>query len=259
MQNKELITLVQLPIIKQALEEISQNIDFEIKKAKELIPSDEEKTKTHLKKVRSNLKKDFEWIEGQRKAVKTEIMKPYLEFEEIYKEKIADKYKEADSYFKEKIDALEAEAKAEKEAGIKDYFEDLITAKDIKGIEYRDLNIKVNLSCSQKSYYKLVEEKISQIESDFKAINALNLDENEKLDILVEYKKSLDLGEAMLKLEDRKKDIEKLTGKEMPKEALEAPEDDEVYTVYFKVISTKAKLKKLKQFLGENEMKYENN
>lgn len=252
--SKELITLKQLPIIEQALEEISKSIDLEIKKAKELVPTDDVKTTTHLKKIRANLKKDFEAIESQRKAVKSEIMKPYLEFEEIYKTKISEKYKEADIYFKNKIDEIESEAKAEKESKIKEYFEDLILAKRVKGIEYEDLGLNVNLSGSLKSYYKAVEEKANQIDNDFKAINALNLSENEKMDILVEYKKTFDLSGSMLKLEDKKKEIEKLTGEKETKEVLEAPEDDEIFEMTFTVRGNKKRLKELKEYLIQNKL-----
>ena len=254
-EMKELITVKQLPIIEQTLDMISTKIDFEIKEAKNLVPTDPNKVTTHLKKIRANLKKDFEFIENQRKAVKSEIMKPYLEFEEIYKSKITDKYKEADIYFKGKIDELENEAKAEKESKIKDYFNDLALSQGINFISYEDLHIDVKLSGSLKSYYNQVKEKIETINNDFEAINTLNLSENEKLELLVEYKKTFDLSATMLKLEQKKQEIEKLKGEPEPeKEILEAPEDDEVFEMTFTVRGTKKKLKALKQYLIENNL-----
>lgn len=253
---EKLITLKQLPIIEQALEEISKTIDFEINEAKNLVPIDPAKTTTHLKKVRAGLKKDFEVIEEQRKAVKSEIMKPYLEFENLYKEKIADKYKQADKYFKGKIDELENEVKAEKEEKIKAYFDDLVLSKGISDVLFfEDLEIVVNLSGSLKSYYEQVKEKVESISSDFEAINALNLGENEKFELLIEYKKTFDLSATILKLEQKKQEIEKLKGEpKIKKEVLEAPEDDEVYTMSFTVKGSKKKLKALKQYLIENNL-----
>lgn len=250
----KIITLKQLPIIEQALEEISKAIDFEINEAKNLVPIDPAKTTTHLKKVRARLKKDFEAIEEQRKAVKSEIMKPYLEFENLYKEKIADKYKQADKYFKGKIDELENEVKTEKEEKIKAYFNDLVLSKGIRIIDFKDLQIKVNLSGSLKSYYDQVEEKVNKIDSDLKAISNIETDENTKLDILYEYRKTLDLSGAMLKIEDKKQELEKISEPKDKKEVLEAPEDDEVFTMTFTVKGSKKKLKALKQYLIENKL-----
>lgn len=253
--SNAVITVKQLPIIEQTLDAISKKIEFDIKESKNLVSTDPNKTTSHLKKLRAALKKDFQWIEEQRKAVKTQIMRPYLEFEDLYKVKISEKYKEADVYFKGKINEIESEAKSEKETKIKDYFNDLIASKDISGIDYEDLNIAVKLSGSLKSYYEQVKEKVESIDSDFKAINTLNLEENDKLELILEYKKTLDLSATMLKLEQKKQEIEKLKGvKEKPTEVLEAPEDDEILEMSFTVRGSKKKLKALKEYLIENKL-----
>lgn len=250
----EVITLKQLPIIEQTLDAISQQIDYDIEQSKKMVSSNPDKTTSHLKKIRAKLKKDFNLIEEQRKAVKSEIMRPYLEFENLYKEKISDKYKEADKYFKDQIDELENEVKTEKEEKIKAYFNDLVLSKGIRIIDFKDLQIKVNLSGSLKSYYEQVEKKVNKIDSDLKAISNIETDENTKLDILYEYRKTLDLSGAMLKIEDKKQELEKISEPKDKKEVLEAPEDDEVFTMTFTVKGSKKKLKALKQYLIENKL-----
>lgn len=250
----EVITLKQLPIIEQTLDAISQQIDYDIEQSKKMVSSNPDKTTSHLKKIRAKLKKDFNLIEEQRKAVKSEIMRPYLEFENLYKEKISDKYKEADKYFKDQIDELENEVKTEKEEKIKAYFNDLVLSKGIRIIDFKDLQIKVNLSGSLKSYYEQVEEKVNKIDSDLKAISNIETDENTKLDILYEYRKTLDLSGAMLKIEDKKQELEKISEPKDKKEVLEAPEDDEVFELTFTVRGTKKKLKALKKYLIENKL-----
>lgn len=250
----KIITLKQLPIIEQTLDAISQQIDYDIEQSKKMVSSNPDKTTSHLKKIRAKLKKDFNLIEEQRKAVKSEIMRPYLEFENLYKEKIADKYKQADKYFKGKIDELENEVKTEKEEKIKAYFNDLVLSKGIRIIDFKDLQIKVNLSGSLKSYYEQVEKKVNKIDSDLKAISNIETDENTKLDILYEYRKTLDLSGAMLKIEDKKQELEKISEPKDKKEVLEAPEDDEVFTMTFTVKGSKKKLKALKQYLIENKL-----
>ena len=63
----------------------------------------------------------------------------------------------------------------------------LCERKGIRIIDFKDLQIKVNLSGSLKSYYEQVEEKVNKIDSDLKAISNIETDENTKLDILYEY------------------------------------------------------------------------
>lgn len=250
----EVITLKQLPIIEQTLDAISQQIDYDIEQSKKMVSSNPDKTTSHLKKIRAKLKKDFSLIEEQRKYVKSEIMKPYLDFENLYKEKISEKYKEADIYFKSQIDDIESEIKDEKRKKVEDYFKDLAISKGIAGVSFSDLGVDIKLSGSLKSYYDTVKEKVESIDNDFKAVNSLNLDEDEKFELLLEYKKNLDLSAAMIKLEQKKQEIEELKGESETKkeEVLEAPEDDEVYTMSFTVKGSKKKLKALKEYLIEN-------
>ena len=50
-------------------------------------------------------------FEERRKEVKEKVLAPYLQFEEVYKVCISDKYKSADKDLKEKIGSIEAEQK----------------------------------------------------------------------------------------------------------------------------------------------------
>ena len=75
-----------------------------------------------VKEVRANLNKDFKELEQQRKDVKTAVLAPYEQFENIYKECVTDKFKSADKDLKDKIDAVESDLKAQKQQEIKEYF-----------------------------------------------------------------------------------------------------------------------------------------
>lgn len=254
-EETRVITLKQLPIIEQTLDIISKKIDYDIEQSKQMVASDPSKTTVHLKKLRAALKKDFNLIEEQRKAVKSEIMKPYLDFENLYKEKISDKYKEADIYFKSQIDEIESEIKDEKRKKVEDYFKDLAISKGITGVSFSDLGVDIKLSGSLKSYYDTVKEKVESIDNDFKAVNSLNLDEDEKFELLLEYKKNLDLSATMIKLEQKKKELMILKGEaDKPKEVLEAPEDDDILEMTFTVRGNRKKLKALKQYLIDNNL-----
>src|SRR5699024_6602037 len=111
------------------LKELSTEIDKKVKNAKSLVCT-EENVKA-IKQVRADLNKEFKEVETQRKAVKEQILAPYMQFEEVYKTYISEKYKSADTDLKQKIDSTENELKKQKEQEIKDYFEEYKTANDI--------------------------------------------------------------------------------------------------------------------------------
>ena len=147
--SNELIVVKQLPIIQERLKELSTEIDNKVKNAKSLVCTEE--TVKEVKQVRADLNKEFKDLEAQRKLVKEEVLAPYMQFEEIYKHYVSDKYKNADIELKNKVDSIENELKAKKEQEIKDYFEEYKTANNIDFITYGQARINVTLSASMKS------------------------------------------------------------------------------------------------------------
>ena len=115
--SKNLIIIKQLPQIEEHLKELSTEIDKKVESAKSLVCT-EENVKT-IKQVRADLNKEFKEVEAQRKAVKEQILAPYMQFEEVYKTYISEKYKSADIDLKQKIDSTENELKKQKEQEIK--------------------------------------------------------------------------------------------------------------------------------------------
>ena len=62
--------------------------------------ADLEGYKKHVKELAGS--KEFKDVEQQRKAVKEQVLAPYMQFEEVYKQYISDKYKSADIDLKNK-------------------------------------------------------------------------------------------------------------------------------------------------------------
>ena len=116
--NKDLIIVKQLPQIEEHLKELSTEIDKKVENAKSLVCT-EENVKT-IKQVRADLNKEFKEVEKQRKVVKEQVLAPYMQFEEVYKTYVSNKYKSADMGLKQKVDSIESELKAKKEQEIKD-------------------------------------------------------------------------------------------------------------------------------------------
>lgn len=280
---ENLIVIKQLPQIEEHLKDLSSEIDIKVKNAKKLV-CNEESVKT-VKQVRADLTKDFKVLEAQRKTVKEQILAPYMQFEEVYKTYVSDKYKEADIDLKQKIDSTENELKKQKEQEIKAYFEEYKIANNIDFINYEQANINVTLTASKKSLKEQAKKFIDEIVDDLKLIETQECKE----EILVEYKQNLNVSKSIQEvanrhklLEEEKKKQEELKNKQLEeaqrqadmsiktqevatKNALdnfviEAPkieEQEEILTLKFKVRGTRSKLRELKRFLEDGGYDYE--
>lgn len=181
---QELITIKQLPQIEEHLKELSIEIDKKVKNAKSLVCT-EENVKA-IKQIRADLNKEFKEVEQQRKTVKEKILEPYMQFEGVYKTYISDKYKEADSELKNKVDTTEDELRARKEQEIRDYFEEYKQSLLIDFIKFEDAKIRVGLSDSKTSLKKQAKDFIDRVNTDLATIML----QEHKEEILVEYKQN---------------------------------------------------------------------
>ena len=277
--NKELIIVKQLPQIEEHLKDLSTEIDRKVENAKSLVCT-EESIKT-IKQIRADLNKEFKELEAQRKNVKEQILAPYMQFEEVYKTYISEKYKSADMDLKQKIDSTENELKAQKGQEIRDYFEEYKTANNIDFVNFEQANINVTLTASKKSLKEQVKKFIDEIVDDLKLIETQECKE----EILVEYKQTLNISRAIqdvanrhkLLEEEKKRQEEKLKeleevsklananiSNEIPSTAQEIlakptveEKQEEILTLKFTVKGTRSKLKELKKFLEEGGYDYE--
>lgn len=258
--NKELISVKQIPIIEEQLKSVSAEIDKKVENATNLI-CNEETVKT-IKEVRAELNKELKEFEIKRKEVKEQVLKPYNDFENIYKEYISDKFRNADLILKGRIEVVENQLKSKKEKEVVDYFEEYKLANDIDFITYEQAKINVTLSASMKSLKEQAKEFIDKVLDDLKLIET----QEHKTEILVEYKQTLNVSNSITivnnrftAIEEEKKKQEKVEKteivKEPKKEVLTKPE--EILTLNFTVKATLTKLKELKQFLESGGYDYE--
>lgn len=275
----DLIIVKQLPQIEEHLKELSLEVDKKVENAKSLVCT-EENVKT-IKQVRADLNKEFKDVEQQRKAVKEQVLAPYMKFEEVYKQYISDKYKNADNDLKQKVDSVESELKAKKEQEIKDYFEEYRTANNIDFAEFGQAKINVTLTASMKSLKEQAKQFIDKIIDDLNLIET----QEHKAEILVEYKQTLNVSQAITTVTNRFKAIEEEKKKEEQKvvhiemnenheiskrtyedlenvmnKPLEQPKEEkqeDILTLKFTVKGTRTKLKSLKEFLEREGYDYE--
>lgn len=288
---QELITIKQLPQIEEHLKELSIEIDKKVKNAKSLVCT-EENVKA-IKQIRADLNKEFKEVEQQRKTVKEKILEPYMQFEGVYKAYISDKYKEADSELKNKVDTTEDELRARKEQEIRDYFEEYKQSLLIDFIKFEDAKIKVGLSDSKTSLKKQAKDFIDRVNTDLATIML----QEHKEEILVEYKQngyvlSTAISTVINRIkavEETKRKQEELKQKQLEEaqriadenikiqteatkqaldnfrvteqEVLQAPtveeKQEEILTLRFTVRGTRTKLRALKEFLVNGGYEYE--
>lgn len=204
MEEKNLIVVKQLPIIEEQLRLLGGEIDKKVEKAKNLVATDD--GVKELRKYRAENKKDFQSLELQRKSVKEQIEKPYKDFEKIYKEYVSDKFLEADKILKEKIDEFESELKIQKEEKIRAFFEEYKEFKNIDFVLFENLNLNINLSTTEKSLKEQVKTFLDKVSDDLKLIET----QDHKEEVLIEYKKSLDVSYAVTTVVNRHKELEEL-------------------------------------------------
>lgn len=276
--DKGIIEVKQLPIIVEQLQEVKAEVTAKVEQALSLVCTED--TVKDVKKVRSDLNKELKDYEERRKAVKTAIMKPYNDFEEIYKDCISDTYKKADTELKGKIDSVENELKEQKKAEVKGYFDEYLTATGIDFVTFENANINVTLSASMKSLKEQAKAFVDKIVDDLNLIDT----QEHKDEILYEYKQSLNVSNAITTVANRYKAIEEAKAREEERKAREqaeaeaaakvesvveavapptvepiAPpvEEEKTYTLKYTVRGTMPQLKALKEFLNNGGYDYE--
>lgn len=280
METNKLIVVEQLPIITERLRSLGDEIDKDISDALSLACTEE--SVKEVKKIRASLTKAHKTIEEKRKEVKNAVMSPYNEFEEVYKTYVSDKYKAADTALKERISLVEDDLKKEKENEVQAYFAEYISSKNIDFIDYERACINVTLSSSLKALKNQVKDFIDKVAQDLEIIEIQEFRD----EILIEYKKDLDVSNSIKCVTDRHKAIVELRERQVElkekkniedaavekveeviatEEPLMPPneevkivsESEEVYEVNFNVRGTKAQMKALKQFLIDGGYEYE--
>ena len=172
---------------------------------------------------------------------------------------------------KEQIAIYEDKQKAEKEEEVKSYFNELCEAENVDFVNYEQANINVTLSASMKSLKEQAKKFVDKVVDDINLINSTQFVD----EIMIEYKKDLNVSRAITEVNNRHVELEKvkkqkeeqeeqkLNDKEMINriDSLSAPKvektSEEVFEMTFKVRGTKEQLKAVKEFLVNGGYDYE--
>lgn len=209
-ETAALIEVRQLPIIAERLYQVKEQVEMAVAEAASMICTDE--TVQAVKNKRAELRKQFDELETQRKAVKAAVMGPYDEFEKVYKECISVPFKSADASMKATIDSFENELKERCKADLQEYFTELCA---VHGVDFLTLDqamsigkIRINLSDAKaktpRQLQDAISEVVARIADGMDQINRMN----DSAEIMAEYKLRFDVGAAVATVQGRKRRIE---------------------------------------------------
>lgn len=199
--NPDLIVINQLPIISEQLDKVKDEIKRRTAFADTVTVSEE--NRQEIKKIRAAMNVEKSRLDEVYKKALEAVIAPIQVVQDKYKDCVG-LYTKANSQLKAKIDVIEDGLKLEKENSVKEYFEELVTAKKIDFISFERLGLKITLSVSEKKLKEQVNNIVERVATDLKAIE---IQEN-KEEILVEYKKSLNVSEAVSIVDARHKAIQ---------------------------------------------------
>ena len=264
----EIVIVEQLPIIKEKLQIISDEIDKEVEYAL-LLPCNEETIK-EVKNARARLNKIKTSLEDRRKQVKNAVMNPYNEFETVYNELVKDKLSKADKVLKESVDAIEELKKNEKTEELKEFVEEHCKANNVH-VDFERIGLNITLSASMKSLKEQAKTFIENVANDLKLIDM----EEYKDEILLEYQNDFNFVNAKTKVIERHKQLEEIKKQQEEKQNIEQQEQqiienveeaieitapveiEQKETYEFKVKATKTQIKQLIEFMKSIDIEYE--
>ena len=195
---KEII-LKQNAVIQHDLLNVGKMVDERLKELniENLVATDD--TIKAMKSLRADLNAEFKDFEEQRKTIKNLVAKPYMTLEEVYKEQVSEKYNGAISTLKSKIDEHEIKIKLEKKEVVESYFDECVDFSGFDFVKFENVGININLSTSIKKYREEVDAFFAKINDDLNLIET----QEEKAEILVDYKKDLNVARAINDVKER--------------------------------------------------------
>ena len=203
--SNELIVVRQLPVIEDQLRTVHDTIQARVSAVLEMECTEE--TYKEVKKARSELNAQFRALEDRRKEVKAQIEAPYKQFELVYNTCAGDLFAQADKQLAAKIASVESGLKQKKADAVRVYFEEYRDSLGIPAdlVSYDRAGIAVTLSASAKSLKTQAKDFLDRISGDLALIDT----QEHKDEILVEYRKSLNVSQAVTAVTNRHAAIER--------------------------------------------------
>lgn len=202
--SEELIVVKQLPVIEDKLDEALISVQDRLHAMSGLVATEE--NYKEVKKVRSDLNKEFDHLEFLRKQVKKALEEPYKKFESGAYKRIADEYKRAIAQVDSSVKQVEEELIRQRKEELRKYYDDyrVSLGLDESIADARRSGIKVGLSGSMTSLKKQAKEYLDKLDGDLKAIDTMEYRD----EVLIAYRDLLNVSDAVRVVNERHKRIE---------------------------------------------------
>lgn len=271
--NEEALTpmliCTQPPVISENLLDLNTRVSAITTMLSTLPPEPE--NLPQVKKARADLRRYFDSLEEQRKAVKAAVMAPYNDAEARYKRLVSDPINNADKLCKDFVDGVEASMKRQCEEGLREYFSELCAVNHVEFLKFEQAGIVVDMASARQKTPKKLREQLSQfvsrVSSDVDSISEME-DADE---IIMEYKQTLNLSDAIGIVLDRHRRLQQQRDESISRASAKAseleavhnvdaiappvpvqpPKEERRYTISFTLHPTQAQMKKLRPFLIE--------
>lgn len=226
------------------------------------------------------MKKEMASLNKAKDAVKKYRMDIVKKFNEPL-DNFVNSAKETEKILTETYDSLKGQIKKfedetlnQKKEEVKSYYDEYASSLHIDFVPFENSGLSITLSASIKSLKEASKSFLDRIDSDLKLINTQ--DEALISEILVEYKRSLNVGNAIITVKERHKALEEEQKRQEAINALKAEEKKieakveevtapkvvekepvKVFTAKFKVEATIDQIKDLKTFMDLKGIKYD--
>lgn len=265
----EIIKIEQMPKVFEQLELIGNYVDEQLKNLDKMECTED--NKQLVKNRRTEINNTLKALEDKRKEIKNKINEPYDLFNKKYEETVKIKLQNACETLSSKINAIEESQKQAKKIEVERYFNEYAISKDIDFVKFEQLGLNITLTISESKLKEQVKAFVDKVVEDLNLIAT----QEHKQEILIEYKKNLNVSASITMVSSRYKELEEMKQKEEIKqeevkqeqesvkkveEVLKAPtkiEKEEIYEMTFKVRATKERLKEIKEFLDNGGYDYE--
>ena len=266
--------LEQLPVIVENMQAVRLQILDAVKECKDM--ADTAESIVDIRAKRAQLSRWFREAETVRKEIKGQVMAPYEQFEEAYKECIADPIGEADTYMKTRIGEMEGVIKADCEARLRSYFDELKVANHVDWLEFDKVpDFRIDLvSARAKTPTKLMKQLKAYVEGVAADVTSIAQLDN-AAEVMAEYRNGHSLAEAITSCKEREWKVVQAAGSLDARkpiveaedrtaevvDALLAPvqeqEPEELIEITFTVTDTKARLIALREWMKANGYQYQ--
>lgn len=270
---ENLIVVKQLPVIEERLRTLKERWEQRALDAESMVCTPD--TIQAVKSFRAEMRREFEEAEALRKEAKKAVMEPYGQLEEIYKECVTVPFQRADQALVGKVSEVESDIKSRCEDELRDYFAELCAVRHLDWLTYEQAGVRVDMASAKAKTPKKLREQLSAFAAGVaESVDRINTLEDAG-EIMVEFQKSLDAAGAICTVKERHSRIEEQKKFREAREAIRAQEAESVRRVealappavvempepvvkcVFTVKATKSQLRRLKEFLNMEGIKYE--